>query len=421
VPYAAVSLDGGDVAVAALAPSPAFVGTIETFSTSGIQALAGASSLPVVLATRPADGLSVGMDLASRQLLWSVPGSAPGPASATGDLAFVAHTTDNDVSVVSLATGSRVARVSFDVSPGADGTGYGATTALLPADPLQPALGDELLFPVGGGVPSPPFFPALVRFPLGIGSASVVSRTPGVAVVASSPQPAAVWAGSAAGTVDAFLDRAWTSPQTVALASPPVRAAASGSRVALVTDDGAALRLAVLDAATLVASRAIGTSDAVHGVGFDALGRPWTAVRTTGGELVQAWDATPLSTVVPGRDVTAAVLLEDGLWLLGGASGTATSLLDPLDLSLLRTDVVLADAIPAVHAVSPNGRLLVCRDLDPVAGATVLRFYRADPDAGFPQVDQIVVPGNVEGLAFDGSGERLWLITRSPDAVVLVD
>jgi hypothetical protein len=407
------------VAVASLGPSPSFVGTIETFSTSTIQALAGAASLPVVLATRPDDGLSVGMDLVSRQLLWSVPGDAPGPASATGDLAFVAHGADNEVSAVSLATGWRVARVSFDVSPGADGTGYGATTALLPADPTQLARGDELLFPVGGGVPAPPYFPALVRFPLGTGDPSVVSRAPGVAVVTASPEPATVWAGSP-GSVEALLDRAWSSPASFAFPGAPLLAAASGSLLALVYDDGSALGLAVADSATLVTTSAIGAALTAHGVGFDAAGRPWTAVGRTDGELVQVWDTAPLSTVVTGRNTTAAVLLEDGLWLLGGTSSTSTTLLGP-DLTVLRDDVTLADAIPAVHAISPNGRLLVTRELVPVAGATVLRFTRADPDAGFPQIDQILVEGNVEGMAFDGTGERLWLVTRSPDAVVLVD
>jgi hypothetical protein len=426
-PLAAVSLASGDLAVARLgAPDPAFVGTVETFSTSTIEALAGAASLPVVLATRPADGLSLGADLVSRQILWSVPGSGPGPASASGDLAFVAHEGDNDVSVVNLASGSRVARVTFDVGPGAaTGIAYGATAALLPADPLQPSLGDELFFPAAA-------FPGLVRFPLGSGSASVVSRTAGVGVVVASPQSPAVWSAawtaSTAGTAEAFLARDYSAPGTISVGGAAVLGAATGSLLALFCDGdpgvGIDAQLAVVTGATYSGGTGLGAATATHGIGFEEAGLIWLAFGRVDGEVVQLWDPSDLASaqaavVLPGRDTRAALLLEDGLWLLGRSAPTDATLLGP-DLAEVRT-VTLADVIPAVHAVSPNGRLLVYRAPVQVEGETLLRFYRADPDAGFPQLDQIVVPGEVQGLAFDGTGERLWLITRSPDGVVLVD
>jgi hypothetical protein len=114
--------------------------------------------------------------------------------------------------------------------------------------------------------------------------------------------------------------------------------------------------------------------------------------------------------------VSFAAWLEDGLWL---ASAPSAFLYGP-DLEIART-VALAGAAPVVEAVSPNGRLLVERVIGGAAGETLLRFYRADPDAGFPEIDGVVVEGNVEGLAFDETGERLWIVTRGPDRVVLVD
>ena len=152
-PLAAVTLLGGDLGVARLGASPAFVGEVETFSPSAVEGLAGAATLPVVLATKPDDDLSIGVDLVSRSLLWSVPGSAPGPAGARGDLAFVAHRGDNDVSVVNLVTGSRVARVNFDVGPGVAGVGgYGGAVALAPRNPADADSEDELFFPAIGSL-----------------------------------------------------------------------------------------------------------------------------------------------------------------------------------------------------------------------------------------------------------------------------
>ena len=145
------------------------------------------------------------------------------------------------------------------------------------------------------------------------------------------------------------------------------------------------------------------------------------------GEHVQLWDpshlvspGTPDSDGVLGRlTVTATVALEDGLWIVAADAGGEALLLGP-DLGVVRT-VPLAAPLGTIHAVSPNGRLLIQRAIGGSPGETVLRVFRADPDAGFPQIDQIVVEGNVEGMAFDGTGERLWLVTRAPDGVVLVD
>jgi hypothetical protein len=421
-PRAALALDTGDLAVADLGPSPTFIGTVETFSTSTIEALAGAANQQVVLATRPSDGLSIGVALDPRfSVLWSVPGDRPTAASASGDVAFVAHGDANDVSAVNLVTGSRVARISFDVQPGGSGTAYGGTTAFLPRTAPPSSAEDELFFPASA-------FPALVRFPLGELDASVATRAATIELVAASAATAAVWSASDPGSVEAFVARGWTSPVTQPLPGSPRLAAACGPWLAVGYGPASAFSpgprgLELLLGSDLHANMGIAGATEFHGLGCLPGDAIWTAVSLADGVHVQVWDPTTAATVqdaaVDVRAVRGAVLLEDGLWLISG-DGAGTAVLLAPDLSVART-VQLAAPIGAVHAVSPNGRLLVERAIGGTPGETILRVFRADPDAGFPQIDQIVVEGNVEGLAFDGTGERLWLITRSPDGVVLVD
>ena len=421
-PLAAVSLASGDLAVARLgAAGPAFLGTIETFSPSAVAALAGAATLPVVLATKPDDDLSIGVDLVSQQVLWSVPGSAPGPASATGDVALVANAADDDVSVVNLATGFKIARVSFDVRPGAPGAAtFGAALALLPRDPTSDSSEDALYVPADG-------FPALLELPLGGGAARCVLRGAGIGPVAASSAPG-VWAArsGAPSAVETLPGRPPAAGVPVPLpgVTAPGWLVAGGPGVLVGHDAGFSL---LAGGSALAGTAAIPGATALHGLGFAPDGRIWAVPQVGDDAVAQLWDPSQIgtggaparATALPDGLSSSAAWLEDGLWVLGAGRPAAATLLGP-DLAIART-VPLTSGTPAIAAVSPNGRLLVERTIGGPAGETLLRFYRADPDAGFPLIDQIVIEGNVEGLTFDGSGERLWIVTRSPDRVVLVD
>jgi hypothetical protein len=412
-PLAALALFGGDLAVADLGPAPAFVGTVETFSSAPVEALVGASSVPVVLAAKTDDGLAVGADLVARAALWSVAGAAPSAAAADGDVAFLADRDDNDVAVVNLVTGSRIARVNLDVSPG--GGGYAQTAALAPRDPLAPLSEDELFFPSTR-------FQGLLRYPLGELSPSCVSRAPNVALVAASRDAAALWAShDPATTIDAYLDRGYGAPTAIALAGAPSVAAARGTRLAV----GHGTGMSLLDGAAVLGTCAEPGQPLVA-IGFSEDGRLWDAAQASTGVRVQRWNPAQLGSgqpdadaVVPTRGLGPVLALEDGIWVFPRGAGSPARLLDDA-LAPVRAVPVAVD-IPAVHAVSPNGRLLVERVTGGAAGETILHFYRADPDAGFPLVDAISVEGNVQGLAFDSSGERLWIVTSAPDRVVLVD
>jgi hypothetical protein len=157
-------------------------------------------------------------------------------------------------------------------------------------------------------------------------------------------------------------------------------------------------------------------------------GQLWTVPYVGAGQVAELWDPEGLGTGgsatathgFPAGTASTAAWLEDGLWLLGhGPSAHEALLLGP-DLSVART-VALAGDAPAGAIVSPNGRLLVERLMDGAGTGTILRFYRADPETAFPLIGTLVVDGLVEALTFDVTGERLWLVTRAPDRILLVD
>lgn len=431
-PLAAVALSGGDLGVARLGVAPAFVGTVETFSPSPIAALAGAATVPVVLATKPDDGLLVGVDLVARRLVWSVAANAPGAASASADLALVADRGDNVVSVVDLVDGSKVASVGLDVVPERGSAGsFAGGLAYLPRDPASDA--EELLFLVSRR------FPALLRFAVESRAASCVLRAPGLGPLAASPAQPAIWVARAGSPADVALlrDRGAAAPSVTVLPG-------SGRVSHLAPSGDGALALAVqaaIDAGMVGAGGGLASLDprgavsavetgafALVDLGVAPDGRIW-ALPAIGSETVaQLWSR---ASVRPGgapdathrfsrmSEALSAAWLEDGLWVLGRGDAPVAALLGP-DLAVART-VALAGDAPAGAIASPNGRLLVERVVGGPAGQTVLRFYRADPEVGFPLVDTLVLDGVVEGLTFDATGERLWVVTRAPDRIVLVD
>jgi hypothetical protein len=163
-------------------------------------------------------------------------------------------------------------------------------------------------------------------------------------------------------------------------------------------------------------------------LGFTPTGDVWTLVERDADVQAQLWAPTailagglPTATwTVPGTPLGAA-LLEDGLWVFHLDAGFApvATLLEEESLLKIGT-VTPSDRLTGVHAVSPNGRLLVLRELGGALGF-VLRFFRADPDAGFPEVGSLVFTERIEGFTFDATGERLFVLTQAPDRVVTVD
>jgi len=428
---AAVALDDGNVAVADLdGGAPAFLHFIETWSAAEVESIAAApadgplgGATGVAVATKTGDGLSLGIDLATGEVRWSVEGNAPKVASVDGPIAFIAHDGDNDVTVVNLATGGRIGRVNLDVRPGVSRFGFDAVAGFVPTD----AVDGDLLFPSSA-------FPGLLRFSTSTGEPALVSRGPAFDFVNADLASGDAWATTSDARVGIWSAGDWSTEASVSLPGVAVaRTASQGTSLAVAHDGG----LSLLDGSTAVGTVAIPgtTSPWFHALGFTATDDVWLVVDLDSGlgSQVQRWPAAalaaggaPTTWTVPGTDgpsptvtVQTAARLEDGLWVFWeGPSGSFGTLLDE-SLSPVRTVATNAD-LRDIQAISPNGRLLVQRE----AGATlgyVIRFFRADPDAGFPTEQVLVFPENVTGFAFDAAGERLYVLTQGPDRVVTID
>ncbi len=436
----AASLDDGNAAIASLSTGT-FETLVDTFSPNLIESIVAAASTPIFVATKPGDDLAVAFG-SNGALRWFVDAASPTVAASvslpglgvlpTIDYAFVAGDGDNNVLVVDIATGQRVARVNFDVAPGGDG--YADAAAWVPS---AAGLEGDLIFPSTA-------FPGLLRFPTGTDAPSAISRTPAIGFVAAASDARNAWAvtGGATPLVEGFLDGAWDAPLPVLLASgaQPRRVAARGRLLAVAHDEG--LSLIDADAAPTPPATAGVTAipsagaPAFYGLGFTPGGDVWAVVERDDDVTVGFWTPASLvaggtpraSWIVPGTtsasrtaSVRTAALLEDGLWVFWSDVDAQESFATLFDATLGEGRTVPAsDQLLEIHAISPNGRLLVHRETGGSLGFAV-RFFRADPEAGFPEVGSLIFNERVEGFTFDSSGERLYVITQSPDRIVTID
>lgn len=452
VPLAAVARNGVTFAVAATAdgnlvmadvvdsyPEPVYTGLVETFSPAPVESIAIGSGGFVTVATKPAAGYAFGFDFSPGSPLvgWTID-DRPRPTAVTTvpqqtvmgmtDLAFIASDSDNDVVVVNTSTGRKIGRVNFDVAPAA--ADYDGAAAYLPA---ASGLDGDLVFPSTA-------FPGLLRVPTGAEDLpSAVSRAAGVDVLAAAPEAGALWAGigGVAPRVDGWLGYAggsWTASFSVPLAAqtsnaPSLRLAARGTVAVVGYESG----LSLIDGASPPASAPVAaavpgaTSTEFLALGFTPTGDVWALVDRGVDVQAQLWTEGAIASAgapsatwtVPGTPLGAA-WLEDGLWvfLLDGNSMPVATLLDG-GLIAART-VAVGDRLRGITAISPNGRLLVYREAPGSLGFPV-RFFRADPDAGFPEEGSLVLTDKVVGFAFDGTGERLFVLTQGPDRIVTID
>jgi hypothetical protein len=437
--FAAAAIDGGDLVVAQAPNSgpatvPEILRVVETLNPSPIESLVASTYNNVALATKPADGFSVAFDLGGGGLKWMLDSSRPTATGAGRDLAYIANDDDNDVVVANWVTGQRVARVNFDVAPGADG--FADAAAWIPS---PSGLDGDLIFPTTA-------FPGLVRFPIGTEAPAAISSAPDIGFVTAASDARAVWAVSSGAVpfVEGFLDGAWAAPVAALLptAAHPRRVAARGRRLAVAHDQGLSLIDAdaapVPPATAAVVSIPSATAPLFYGLGFTTDGDVWAVVERDDDVMVGLWSPAafaagglPVATwTVPGTTAAArtasvrtAALLEDGLWVFWTNVDTMESFATLFGLGSTPTEirtVPASDRLREIHAVSPNGRLLVHREVGGSLGFAV-RFFRADPDAGFPEVGSLVFTERVEAFAFDATGERLFVLTQSPDRVITID
>jgi len=197
-----------------------------------------------------------------------------------------------------------------------------------------------------------------------------------------------------------------------ALAGP---IALSGTRLSVLS--GGVLRPLVDDLAGGVAAPAIAADGRVLLVGTQGgveRARLWSA------DAVAAGGPPTLDVILPGLAVTGAFI--DGApwvsWLdpVDLTTGTAARL---TDAGALATPV--AGLLPE-GLVSPNGRTVVSLDTGLLGGGlTSIRVVSLNPLGGFATQRRVELPAPGVGLAFDETGERLLVVTRAPDQLVVVE
>jgi hypothetical protein len=430
-PRAAAALEGGDVVLANLGTTPPeYFLDVETFSAMEVEAIVGGQHSGRAVALKPEAGYAFAFSVDDGSLRWIVDANLPAAVSTlpqvtameSTDLAFVANAGDNDVLIVNVGTGLTVGSVNFDVGPrGAD---YGDAATFMPTGA---GLDGDVIFPAFT-------FPGLLRIPIGTGAPSVISRTPEIDRLATSPADGALWQITSGLTprLEGYLGYAgdtWATAVSVVLPAAPQRLAAWGTLAVVAHDDGLALVDGASPPAGAPPTAAIpnATTPAFGALGFTPAGDVWTLVETDAGPEAQLWTAasiagsgTPTATRPLGGTPHSAAWLEDGLWVFSydGAGVPVATLLDG-SLSEVRT-VATGERLTGIHGVSPNGRLLVLRESGGELGF-LLRFFRADPDAGFPEVGSLVFDERVEALTFDAGGERLYLLTQLPDRLITID
>jgi len=412
---AAVGLDDGRLAVADLDGGPALAALVDTGSRTPARSLACAGG-GAVLAPKLADDLLVAVDVEAvpaGEILWSA--NVPRASRAAVDLAsgtvHAAGEGDNRVLVLDLATGALRARRSFDVLPGRAGAVQGA--AWITADATHPA---TLVFALA----SPP---GVLELPL--------SAAPGTFPVYRNRPDAIGVFGPFAPYDPAY--RYYFTLREHGLAQSGDSWDFGAGAGALLGQDGP-------EDAYVGTSESLVTIDypakTVHpvpiaGATFRSLGllqggRVFAAITAGGESTVRAWteaeaaagDPAGYGWTAPG-DVAGAALLDGVLWVFHWEGEVFQGTQLGAVLAPIRT-VPMAEAFDRILAVSPNGRTFVTWEHQPYSWDTSVVVFAAG-GIGYSRVATVPVQGTVSGVAFDGTGEALHVLTRSPDRVVRIE
>jgi hypothetical protein len=445
---AAVGLSNGNIAIADLdLPSPAFAATeIVTYSPSPVEALFFTPD-GQLLASKPDDDIILGIDLATRVVTWSVQATQPTRMAARLGLIYVASRADNLVTILDPVAQRQVGAVRADVIPGSSDAYAGL--AFMPGTD-NPAwaqyLPDALYFPTSHPA-------ALLRYGLGYMSPLVSTTTFTPLFTFMDPNGGALWAAgpSEVGPPDIV------PPDVYPLPAAPRKVAFTPVHVDenAVPQDTGHLLVGHDFGLSLFQSGLIGglqwpgvTMDlsTFSSVGFLPAGAAYATVglwRTTAYcDALVAWTLDRLKaadsalhggwfcdpTTGKGR-ITATAVLEDGLWLFsddeqGELGSTVAYLVDPAwnGEATVPTIVGHVQYAPSLSNAlqSPNGRTIVHWERGFRSG-TDLHFNSADPATSFAEIGFLHFEATISGFTFDAKGERLFLVTRNPDRLYIIE
>lgn len=412
--------------------SPTFVTTATPSRTSArsLTCVPGATGYgtdtgPTVLVSKLGDDLLTRLDPVTGQIRWSVPVSSasaaglwcPDAACASGTV-HAAGEADNGVLLLDLATGALLGRRSFDVAAGR----VDAPDALLDRTGNQGAA----WYQANGAPPTLAFLttapPGIVEWPLTAQRGSGLyphfrDRGDAVAVVPWSDA-----LGYATVRRSRFVTEAWEP----ALAGSAVLAVDNGDHISFGTtagletvswDTGLAAVAGFAPADWMsMQRRADGAvlAAVADSTGWFAAG--WSEAEAARGDLPPSllWSS-------PGGLVVAAVRLQDQDWAFywdGSWKLHAVALTGAFQTG---ADQQLADPFYSVIAVSPNGQTFVSWDFQPFSRDTSVVVWSVDATGVFSRRATIPVAGQVSGAAFDGTGEKLYVVTRGPDRILVLE
>jgi hypothetical protein len=346
------------------------------------------------------EDLVLGVDLWTRQVVWSASTPAPGPATVRGPYLEVASQASNDVVELVADSGVILARWTTGFVPGTDEVlgGLAAT----------PELSLHTAYPRGTLVLAP-------------GSGETVGY--GVSDAFSS----GVVAGG--GVAWTYGDN-WVQPGELDFTTVPasvLRALPDGQGVWVVStaglgrvEDGGVLGWVDLEVRQALPPVAL--PDGRLAVAYQGPQGGWSLVAVSRDALARG---TPLSPQALDDSATALFVTDGSLWLARGvvdAYGqvSAAWIQERSGASLEVEGEPGWLGWPLTHlvAVSPNGRMLV--SVDPSYPSEV-SLWRADPQAGFPFLSAFSLPGTITGLSFDPTGERAYVVTQVPEQLVVVE
>jgi hypothetical protein len=358
----------------------------------------------VLVVARTADGTVVGTDLVTGAT-WGLTLDRPTRLASAGGLVWVASDASDALTAVDGATGQVLARRADGVSPGSDRVLGGA--AWLPGDPGAGVEPSVLSLTASPG--------ALVDWRLGLVGPTGVPLDLTPTLVVADAAAGRTWV---AGGATLVARQGPTELLRATLPSPAVMAVATAGGLLVAHQDG----LAFVDEAGVHPLLAGGTFPTALEVASD--GRALYAATVLGEDrlLVFAPSALP-DGGAPTRDEPVPGLGSGAAWVDGQAWAFF------LDASFARQAAPLEGAgfgAPVERLggdgdglVSPNGRTRLTWGAGPLGGE-VLHVWSLDPALAFGELTSVSLGAALGGLAFDASGERLYVVTRGPDRLLVL-
>jgi hypothetical protein len=437
-PLAAVGLSSGDVAIVDLTSKQFETAEIKTYSPDPVHSVLFVPELvgtvrtvrAQLIATKPSADVVIGIDLATREVAWSVSTTRPTRMTLHSDgLVYVASDADDRLVVIDPAKQAAVSARSIDVGPGTvDGYGGLAFAGRTADASVSMFLTDAVYFPIARPHRA-------LRYALGDLRPIVAQTqyppefllaTPDYSMILANTQGIEV-ADAVGGSVFAATPAA------------PIRIATSGNQILVGTNDGF----------SLVESQTGGTLaeydgpyfpfDSLAAVGFTQAGSPWAIGSFWDGQA-ESWVLAgwPMADIRSGTGIPHGVYLDgpatglqldQGLWVFqnqGPLSLRGTAYLVPTTwvgtTDTFSTNVVIAPVVTN-GIPSPNGRTFVHwrTKVSPDGRETADLYVRSCDDAtGFVQLGYFSLDGPVAGVTFDDTGERLFVVTRSPDQLLVI-